>query len=61
MCRRVQFPRSRDPERIRPAPDYDLTAPAPPGEAVYERWGIAMTLAEWRRHADAAIRQAGVG
>ena len=49
------------PERLRPAPDYAFSAPAPPGEAVYERWGIAMTLAEWRRHADIAIRRAAAG
>ena len=50
-----RFPLS--PERVRAAPDYDFAAPAPPGEAVYERWGIAMTLARWRREADAAMRR----
>jgi N-acetylglucosamine malate deacetylase 2 len=50
------------PERLREAPDYDFSVPAPPGAPVYERWGIDMTLAEWRRHADAALsRQAGAG
>lgn len=47
------------PERVRLAPDYDFAAPAPPGEAVYERWGLAMTLAEWRRHAVAALESEG--
>jgi LmbE family N-acetylglucosaminyl deacetylase len=43
------------PERMRRAPAYDFAAPAPPGKAVYERWDIEMTLAEWRRHAAAAM------
>lgn len=51
-----RFPLS--PERVRTAPDYDFAAPAPPGAAVYERWGIAMTLHEWRSHADAALHRA---
>lgn len=50
-----KFPLS--PERVRVAPGYDFAAPAPPGEAVYERWGIAMTLAEWRRLAGEAMRR----
>lgn len=50
------------PERLREAPEYDFLAPAPPGAPVYERWGIDMTLAEWRRHADAVLnRQAWAG
>ena len=47
------------PERLRRAPDYDFAAPAPPGEAVYDRWGLAMTSAEWRRLADEALRAEG--
>ena len=55
-----RFPLS--PERVRRAPDYDFAAPAPPGEAVYARWGIGMTLAEWRRLARAALAaEAGSG
>ena len=38
-------------ERLRPAPTYDFGAPAPPGEALYDRWGWAITAADWRRHA----------
>jgi N-acetylglucosamine malate deacetylase 2 len=44
------------PERLRRAPGYDFAAPAPPGEAVYDRWGLAITSAEWRRLADEALR-----
>lgn len=45
------------PERLRAAPSYDFRAPAPPGAAVYERWGIDMRLTEWRRCADAALAE----
>ncbi len=48
-----RFPLS--PERLRRAPDYDFSVPAPPGEAVYDRWGLAMTSMEWRRLADEAL------
>lgn len=51
------FPLS--PERLRKAPAYDFTIPAPPGRAVYEHWGIAGSLAEWRRHADAVLAAEG--
>ena len=44
------------PERVRRAPDYDFAAPAPPGEAVYDRWDLEMTSAEWRRLANEALR-----
>ena len=44
------------PERVRRAPDYDFAAPAPPGEAVYDRWGLDMTSAEWRRLADEVLQ-----
>jgi LmbE family N-acetylglucosaminyl deacetylase len=47
------------PERVRRAPDYDFSAPAPPGEAVYDRWELEMTSAEWRRLADEALRANG--
>lgn len=43
------------PERLRSAPAYDFGRSAPPGQAVYERWGLNMTLARWREHADAAL------
>jgi N-acetylglucosamine malate deacetylase 2 len=49
------------PERVRRAPDYDFAAPAPPGEAVYDRWDIQITSAEWRRLADEALRAEGAG
>ena len=49
------------PERVRRAPDYDFAAPAPPGEAVYDRWGLEMTSAEWRRLADEARAAEGEG
>jgi N-acetylglucosamine malate deacetylase 2 len=35
-------------ERLRPAPDYDFTRPAPPGAALYERWGFGGSAADWR-------------
>jgi N-acetylglucosamine malate deacetylase 2 len=47
------------PERVRRAPDYDFAAPPPPGEAVYDRWGLEMTSTEWRRLADAVLRAEG--
>ncbi len=44
-----------EPERIRPAPCYDFRAPAPPGEAWYDRFGWRMTSARWRGEAVAAL------
>jgi hypothetical protein len=44
------------PERVRRAPDYDFSAPAPPGQSVYDRWDLEMTSVEWRRLADEALR-----
>ena len=38
-------------ERVRPAPRYDFTRPAPPGAALYESWGFAESAADWRAHA----------
>lgn len=35
-------------ERVRPAPDYDFTRPAPPGVALYECWGFREGAADWR-------------
>ena len=42
-------------ERFRQAPDYDWSAPCPPGETLYDRYGWALTSATWRVHADAAL------
>jgi LmbE family N-acetylglucosaminyl deacetylase len=42
-------------ERLRPAPRRDFRRPAPNGVAWYDRHGWVMTLAEWRRHADALL------
>ncbi len=36
------------PERIRLAPAYDLRSPPPNGEALYDRWGLSLTSADWR-------------
>lgn len=38
-------------ERIRPAPAYDFTQPAPPGAALYESWGFGENAAAWRARA----------
>lgn len=51
------FPLS--PERLRKAPIYDFTIAAPPGQAVYEYWGIGGSLAGWRRHAEAVLALEG--
>ena len=42
-------------ERLRPAPDYDFTAPALPGAALYEQWGFRETAADWRSWAARAL------
>jgi LmbE family N-acetylglucosaminyl deacetylase len=44
-------------ERLRPAPDYDFTAPPPCGEALYDGWGWTLTSATWRERASAALRE----
>jgi LmbE family N-acetylglucosaminyl deacetylase len=36
-------------ERYRTAPDYDFSQAAPPGRALYDGFGWAMTAATWRR------------
>lgn len=41
-------------EAFRLAPDYDVSAPPPPGEALYDRWGWSLTSARWRELAGAA-------
>jgi LmbE family N-acetylglucosaminyl deacetylase len=35
-------------ERLRLAPVYDFRRPPPPGEALYDRWGLSLSSAEWR-------------
>ncbi len=52
-----RFPLS--PERLRRAPDCDFAAPPPPGEAVYDRWGLEMTSAKWRRLAGEVLQAEG--
>lgn len=42
----AQFPPEREAWRLAPA--YDFTAPPPPGEALYESYGWALTSAGWR-------------
>jgi LmbE family N-acetylglucosaminyl deacetylase len=44
-------------EIVRAAPDYDFSRPAPPGEAVYDRFGWAITSAIWRAEAARARQQ----
>lgn len=43
-------------ERLRPAPAYDFTQPAPPGAALYDRFGWKMTAATWRQEAARALQ-----
>jgi LmbE family N-acetylglucosaminyl deacetylase len=45
------------PERIRLAPTYRLREAPPNGEALYDRWGLSLTSAEWR--AVVALHEAG--
>lgn len=42
-------------EIVRLAPDYDFTQPAPPQDAVYDRFGWSMTSALWRAEAARAL------
>jgi len=46
-----------DAERWRAAPDYDFTAPPPPGDSLYDRFGWAITSARWRELARQEIAQ----
>lgn len=48
-------------ERLRPAPDYDFTAPPPPGEALYDRWGWTLTSDRWRAAAARALAELDLG
>lgn len=43
-------------ERWRAVPGYDFAAPPPPGRALYDRFGWAMTSARWRSLAAVAER-----
>lgn len=51
----AQFPTDREAYRL--APTYDFTRPPPPGQALYDRWGWAMTSEVWRAHARTALRR----
>jgi N-acetylglucosamine malate deacetylase 2 len=42
-------------EHVRRAPAYDFSKPAPPGSALYERWGFRECAAEWRARAARAL------
>jgi N-acetylglucosamine malate deacetylase 2 len=42
-------------ERWRAAPTYDFAAPPPPGRALYDDWGWALTSARWREVASAEL------
>jgi LmbE family N-acetylglucosaminyl deacetylase len=52
----AQFPLTD--ERIRPAPRYDFSRPAPPGAALYESWGFAESAADWRAQAARVLEPA---
>jgi N-acetylglucosamine malate deacetylase 2 len=47
-------------EAYRLAPAYDFAAPPPPGEALYDGWGWALTSERWRALARAALAGSGV-
>jgi LmbE family N-acetylglucosaminyl deacetylase len=47
-------------EAYRHAPDYAFTKPPPPGEALYDRWGLGLTSERWREHASVALRELGL-
>lgn len=44
-------------EAFRTAPDYDFSAPPPPGEVLYEAWGWSLDGRAWRDHARRARRR----
>lgn len=44
------------PERFRPAPAYDFSAPAPPGRALYDLYGWSITSALWRSRVAELLR-----
>jgi len=48
-------------ERYRVAPDYDFTAPPPPGSALYDQWGWNLTSADWRTAAARFLARSGDG
>jgi N-acetylglucosamine malate deacetylase 2 len=43
------------PERLRLAPVYDFSRPPPPGRALYDRYGWALTSERWRARAAEAL------
>jgi LmbE family N-acetylglucosaminyl deacetylase len=45
-------------ERIRRAPPYDFSRPAPPIRALFEQWGFAESASDWLRHARAMLEPA---
>ncbi|MDB5395849.1 MAG: LmbE family protein [Rhodospirillales bacterium] len=47
------------PERLRSAPVYDFTRPAPPREAVYDFYGWNVTAARWRKEAARVLQGCG--
>jgi N-acetylglucosamine malate deacetylase 2 len=51
---------TRMQERLRAAPTYDFSAPAPPGSALYDAFGWEMTSDRWRACACAALRHLGL-
>ena len=48
-------------ERLRRAPRYDFHAPAPPGRALYDQYGWAMTSRRWRQQAARVVSPPGSG
>ena len=46
-------------ESYRTAPAYDFTRAPPPGAALYDDWGLALTAAAWRDLARRALRELG--
>jgi LmbE family N-acetylglucosaminyl deacetylase len=48
-----------DAEAYREAPDYDFTAPPPPGAALYDQWCWPLTSEGWRTLAAAAVAELG--
>lgn len=48
-------------EAYRAAPTYDFTRPPPPGEALYDGWGWALTSRTWREAAARALVDLSAG
>jgi LmbE family N-acetylglucosaminyl deacetylase len=47
------------PERLRAAPTYDFSRPAPPGYALYDSFGWKMTSSAWLETARQSLRRLG--